>query len=114
MLAVCMGADNESVFAFEKSGSEIVTDLVGFLRRYLTGLKGLPHLIGDHAVRFVPPGQQAVLPLCQKKLLVCRPMVAAIGRDEFAAVGLVRVFGIVRSICKALRDGFPFRTDCAR
>ena len=91
MLAVCVRTYDKSVFAFEKTRSKVVADLVGFLRGYLTGLKGLPHLIGNHAVSFIPAGEQTVLPLRKKKFLVRCPMVTAIGGDPFAAIGLIRI-----------------------
>ena len=33
-------------------------------------------------------------------------MVAAVGRDQLAALGLVRVFAIVKPFFQGLRDGF--------
>ena len=33
-------------------------------------------------------------------------MVAAVGRDQFAALGLVRVLPVVKALFQGLRDGF--------
>lgn len=47
-------------------------------------------------------------------------MVAAVGRDQLAALGLVRVFAIVKPFFQGLRDGFAladlvlFEISCGR
>lgn len=47
-------------------------------------------------------------------------MVAAVGRDQFAALGLVRVFAIVKPFFQGLGDGFTladlvlFEIGCGR
>lgn len=92
MPAIRMGTDDKSVFAFQKTGSEVIADLVRLLRRDLTGLEGLTHLIGDHIIAFFSAGEQFVLALGQKKFRVGSPVVAGIGGDQFAALGLLWVF----------------------
>ena len=47
-------------------------------------------------------------------------MVAAVGQDQFAALGLVRVLPVVKPFFQGLRDGFAladlvlFEIDCGR
>ena len=46
LVDVC--GNDKCVILFEKAGGEFVADAVGFLRRDLTGQKGLPDLISKH------------------------------------------------------------------
>ena len=62
MSFVCMRTNKESVFAFEKAGSKIISDLVCFLRRNFTGFERLAHLINEHIVLFFFSGKVFVLP----------------------------------------------------
>ena len=59
---ISMGANKESVFSFEKARSEVIADLICFLRRYFAGLKGLTHLVNKHITLFVLSGKGFVLP----------------------------------------------------
>lgn len=58
---VCMGANKESVFSFEKARSKIIADLVGFLRCNLAGFERLAHLVNKHIVLFMFAGKVLVL-----------------------------------------------------
>ena len=53
---VGVGGNDKSVFALQKTLGKLVADAVGFLRRDLPRLEGLPHLIGDHIAFLAAPG----------------------------------------------------------
>lgn len=99
-----------------------IADAVGLLRRDLPGLEGLANLIAQH-IR-VPPLLPAcgslVLGLAQKALSIGGHVVAAVGRDQFAALRLVRVLPIVKPLFQGLGDGFTladlvlFEIGCGR
>ena len=91
MSFVGVGADKESVFAFEKTGSEIVADLIGFLRRNFARFERLAYLVNQHIVLFVSANEVAILPFGDQYLGCKSVRVAGIGRGQLAAVGL---FGI--------------------
>lgn len=51
---VGMGGYNKGVAAFRPAHTELVADTVCFFGCYLSGFKGLPHLVGDNIrVRFL-------------------------------------------------------------
>ncbi len=77
--------------ALEKAHGERIAHAVCLLRRDLTGLKGLAHLIGDHVALLLPAGEGFVLPLREQKLRVGGFRAALIGGDQLAAL---RLFGI--------------------
>ena len=99
---------NEGVFALCPSHGGFIAYLIGFLRCNLTGLEGLPDLIGDHIVGLLPAGDVLILPLCQQKFLVSGFGVAFVGADELAVIRLFCVLRIVRAVGKTLSDGLAF------
>ena len=70
MSAVIMGGDEKSMFALQKSGRQLIADLVRFLWRDLSRLEGLAQLIGNHFVANPPAGNGHILIPCKQKLLV--------------------------------------------
>ena len=74
-----VGADHKCVIAFGKALGKLYAQAVGFLRRDLSGDKGLTHLIGNHIVRAAAaPGFVQILPLGKQKLCVGKLCVALI------------------------------------
>ena len=108
MLPVCVGGNEKGVFALCPALRGVLADAVCLLRRDLPGLEGLANLIAQH-IR-VPPLLPAcgslVLGLAQKEFGISGHVVAAVGRDQFAALGLVRVLPVVKPLFQGLRDGF--------
>ena len=105
MLFVDMSGHDEGVLAFQKPGCKFIAHLVCFLRGDLSGLKGLPHLIGDHVAFLLPPGDAFVLPLGKKKLRICCVRVTGISGNKLTFGGLLRFFRIVRAVGETLSNG---------
>ena len=61
---VDMSANDESVFSFEKTRSEVIANLICFLRCYFAGFEGLTNLVSDNIVLFLLAGEVSVLPFC--------------------------------------------------
>lgn len=59
---VRMSANKESVFTFEKTRSEIITNLICFLRCHFPRLEGLANLINKHIILFIFARKMLVLP----------------------------------------------------
>ena len=96
---IYVGADDKGMIVLGKASGKLHADAVGLLRRDLSRHKRLPDMVGDHIVRAPPPaGPGEVLLLAEQKLRVRDRAVAAMGRNEPALVGLVRVLNIVQNI----------------
>ena len=96
---IYVGADDKGMIVLGKASGKLHADAVGLLRRDLSGHKRLPDMVGDHIVRAPPPaGPGEVLLLAEQKLRVRNRAVAAMGRNELALVGLIRVLNIVQNI----------------
>ncbi len=104
-----MRCDNKSVLPFGKAHRQFITGFVCFFRRYFTGLKRLPDLIGQHIVLPDSPSRHGgVLPLRKEKFRVHDSCVTAERGHQPAAVGFIRIFGIIRASLHGFRDTFPF------
>ena len=103
---VCMSAYDEGVFAFEKAGCEIITDLICFFRRDFAGFERLANLICDYIIHFFFSCNMLVLSFRKSKLCINSSVVTGIARDQFAVIGFIGVNGISGSICNTLSDGF--------
>ena len=105
---VCVGGNEKGVFALCPAHCRFIADAVRLLRRDLPGFERLADLIAQH-IR-VPPLLPAcgslVLGLAQKELSIGGHVVAAVGRDQFTALGLVRVLPVVKPLFQGLCDGF--------
>ena len=102
VLFIGVRGNEKGVSAFQKPLGKLISHAVCFLRRDLTGLKGLSHLIGDHVVPLLPAGEVFVLPLGEQKLRICGFGVALIGGDQFAALCLIWILGIVDAVSQAV------------
>ena len=79
VLFIDVGADHKCVIAFGKALGKLYAQAVGFLRRDLSGDKGLTHLIGDHIVRAAAtPGLVQIQPLGNQKFRIGKLCVALI------------------------------------
>ena len=105
---VRVGGNEKGILALCPAHRRFIADTVCLLRRDLTGLERLADLIAKHIG--IPPLLPAcgglVLGLAQKKLSVGGHVVAAVGRDQLAALGLVRVLSVVKPFFQGLCDGF--------
>ena len=63
VLAVGMSTDEKLVLAFCPAHGQLIAHLVGFFRRDLARLEGLPYLVGDDVVFLAASGGLLVLPL---------------------------------------------------
>ena len=106
MLAVGVRGHDKGVFALGEAHRQFIAHLVGFLRRNLPRLEGLPDLVCDDIIFLDAPGGLLVLPLGQKKLLVHRQRAAPIAADQCAAIGFLRVLGVISAAFQAGRNAF--------
>ena len=88
-------------------GGKLIANFVGFLRRDLSGLEGLAHLVGDHVALLLPPGDALILAPGKSKLRRCRVRITGVGGDKFAIICLVRVFTVAGPVGKTLSGGPP-------
>ena len=97
---VRVGGNEKGILALCPAHRRFIADAVCLLRRDFAGLERLADLIAKH-IR-VPPLLPAcgglVLGLAQKELGIGGHMVAAVGRDKLAALGLVRVLPVVKPL----------------
>ena len=105
---VSVGSNDKSVLALQKTLGKLVADAVGFLRRDLPRLEGLPHLIGDDITFLAAPGGLLVQPFRQQKFLVYGQRAALVAADQFALLGLVRVLDIAGMVMQTSPDGLAF------
>lgn len=102
VLFVSVRGNEKGVSSFQKPLGKIIAYAVCVLRRDLSGLKGLAHLIGDHVVPLLPPCDGLVLALGVKKLRISGFGVALIGGDQLAALRLIWILGIVDAVSQAV------------
>ena len=102
VLFVGVRGNEKGVSAFQKPLGKLIAYAVRVLRRDLSGLKGLAHLIGDHVMPLLPPCDGLVLPLGVKKLRVGGFRVAFVGGDQLAALRLFWILGIVDAVSQAV------------
>ena len=105
---VYVGGNEKGILPLCPAHRRFIADAVGLLRRDLPGLEGLANLIAQHICvpPLLPTCGGLVLGLAQKELGIGGHMVATIGRDQLAALGLVRVLSVVKPLFQGLRDGF--------
>ena len=102
VLFIGVRGNEKGVSPFQKPLGKLIAYAVRVLRRDLTRLEGLAHLIGDHVVPLLPPGDGLVLPLGVKKLRVGGFWVAFVGGDQLAALRLFWILGIVDAVSQAV------------
>ena len=105
---VGVGSNDKSVLALQKTLGKLIADAVGFLRRDLPRLEGLPHLISDYIAFLAAPGGLLIQPFRQQKFLVYRQRVALVAAYQLALLGLVRVLDIAGVIVQTRPDGLSF------
>ena len=102
VLFIGVRGNEKGVSSFQKPLGKLIAHAVCVLRRDLSRLKGLAHLIGDHVVPLLPPGDGLVLALGVKKLRVGGFWVAFVGGDQLAALCLVWILGVVDAVSQAV------------
>ena len=105
---VGVGGNDKSVLALQKTLGKLVADAVSFLRRDLSRLERLPHLIGDHIAFLAAPGGLLVQPFRQQKFFIYRQRAALIAAYQLALLGLVRVLDIAGVVVQTSPDGLAF------
>ena len=105
---VGVGSNDKSVFALQKTLGELVADAVGFLRRDLPRLEGLPHLISDYIAFLAAPGGLLIQPFRQQKFFIHGQRAALVAADQFALLCLVRVLDIAGMVVQTSPDGLAF------
>ena len=71
MPSIRMCRHNEGVFAVKKALRQLIANLICFLRRYLSWLKRLPELIGNHFIFLSIASVHKILIPSQDKFLIC-------------------------------------------
>ena len=108
VLAVGVSGHDESVSALGEAHRQLVAHFIGFLRRDLSRLEGLPNLGGDDVVFLAASGGLLILPLGQEELLVDRRRAAPMAADQRAAGGFLRVLGVIGAAFQAGRNALAF------
>ena len=108
VLAVCVGGNEKGILALGPAHRRFIAHLVCLLRGDLSRLEGLADLIAQHIglPTLLPACGDLVLGLGKQELGIGSHVVALIGGDQFAALGLVRVLPIVQAVFEGLGDGF--------
>ena len=105
---VDMGADDVGIFSFCEPAGKLLAQPVRFLRRDLTGDKGLTQVIGnDIILAAYSAGLLNVLFLGQQKFGVCHPAVTLKAGDKPSMIGLFRIFYIVDDGADCLPNRAP-------
>ena len=117
-----MGGNEKGVLTLCPAHRRFIAYPVCLLGSDLSGLERLPDLIAQHIG--VPPLLPArgglVLGLGEQELGVGSHVVASVGRNQFAVLGLVRVFTVVKTVFQRLANGFSladfvfFEIGCGR
>lgn len=63
MSLIYMGADDERILTLSQAFCQLIADLVGYIRRNLARLKGLPQVIGNNITITYPKALAIVRPL---------------------------------------------------
>lgn len=103
-----MGGNEKGVLTLGPAHRRFIAHLVCLLRGDLSRLEGLADLIAQHIglPALLPARGGLVLGLGKQELGVAGLLVALIGGDQFAALGLVWVFPVVQAVFEGLGNGF--------
>ncbi len=104
-----MGGDEKGVLALCPAHGRFMAYPVRLLGGDLPRGKGLADLIAEHVrVPFLLPARDSfVLGLGQRELGVGCHVVALVSGNQLPALGLVRIFPVVKAVFERLGDGFP-------
>ena len=100
MFFIGMGGNEKGVFSLRPAHGRFIAYPVGLLRGNLPGSKGLADLIAEYIrIPLLLPARDGLV-LCpgEQELGISSLVVALIGRNELAALCLVRVFSVVQTI----------------
>jgi len=96
MLPIRMCRHNEGVLSVKKTLSQLVANLICFLCRYLSWLKRLPELIGNHFVLLSAADPGDVLIPCHQELVISWFRRTGIRRNKFSI--LCTIFSYLTTI----------------
>ena len=105
---ISVGTDNVGVFAIEKALGQLTPDVVCLLGRDLAGLERLADVVGNHA-RLFATGVLCIQPLRECELRRHELRRAAIGVDERAVFGFLRVLDVVCALGERAYDALAIR-----
>ena len=108
VLAVCVGGNEKGVLALRPAHGSFIAHPVCLLWGNLSGLERLPDLIAQHigVLPLLPARGGLVLGLGEQELRIGSHVVTGVGRNQFAVLGLVRVFAVVKTVFQGLGNGF--------
>jgi len=95
-----VSSNEKGILALRPPHCCFITYAVGLLRGDLSGFESLPDLIAKHIgiPALLPTRDGPVLCLTQEKLRISSHVVTGIGRNQFAALRLVRVLSVFKTI----------------
>ena len=103
-----MSGNDKSVFAFQESGGQLITNAVCIFCRDFAGSEGLPDLIGNHIAFLAAPGGLLVQLFREHELLIHSKRAALIAADKLALFSLGRILCIVGAVFQADGNRFSF------
>ena len=105
---VGMSGNDKSVFTFQKSGGQLITNAVCIFCRDFAGSEGLPDLIGNHIAFLAAPGGLLVQLFREHELIIHSKRAALIAADKLALFSLGRILCIVGAVFQADGNRFSF------
>ena len=103
-----MGSHDKGVFSLGKSHGRLIPNLVCFLRRDLSRLKGLPNLICNYIMRLGSTGDMLILPFGKQKFFITGLCITGIRADVFSIFRLCCILRIISTVSQALRYRLSF------
>lgn len=95
---VGMSGNDKSVFAFQESGGQLITNAVCIICRDFAGSEGLPYLVGDHIAFLAASGGLLVQLFREHELLIHSKRAALIAADKLTLFSLVGILCIVGAV----------------
>ena len=75
---VCMRCNDKGMFPLCETHSELLANLICFLRSDLTWFEGLPDLVGDHIAFLLPANRLLVLPFGEHEVFIHSKRIALV------------------------------------
>ena len=99
---VCMSCNDKGMLTLRETHSELLANLICFLRSDLTWFEGLPDLVGDHIAFLLPADRLLVLPFGEHEVFIHSKWIALVRSDKLAFFCFIWVLCVIRSIPQAL------------
>ena len=75
---VCMSCNDKGILPLRETHSELLANLICFLRSDLTWFEGLPDLVGDHIAFLLPADRLLVLPFGEHEVFIHSKWIALV------------------------------------